>query len=43
MQLDAEGITPILVASGLRECVTNPAKAGARDLAALEKLFLSLA
>lgn len=32
-----------IVASGLRQCVTQPQKTGTPDLAALEKLFLSLA
>ena len=39
--LDKAGFA--IVASGLRQCVTQPDKAGAPDLAALEKLFLSLA
>ena len=39
--LDRAGFA--IVASGLRQCVTQPAKAGTPDLAALEKLFLSLA
>lgn len=39
--LDRAGFA--IVASGLRQCVTQPEKAGAPDLAALEKLFLSLA
>ena len=39
--LDKAGFA--IVASGLRQCVTQPEKAGAPDLAALEKLFLSLA
>jgi DNA-binding FrmR family transcriptional regulator len=39
--LDRAGFT--IVATGLRQCVTQPNKAGTPDLAALEKLFLSLA
>jgi DNA-binding FrmR family transcriptional regulator len=39
--LDRAGFA--IVASGLRQCVTKPGKAGTPDLAALEKLFLSLA
>jgi DNA-binding FrmR family transcriptional regulator len=39
--LDRAGFA--VVASGLRQCVAQPEKAGAPDLAALEKLFLSLA
>ncbi len=39
--LDKAGFA--IVASGLRQCVTQPDKLGAPDLAALEKLFLSLA
>ncbi len=39
--LDRAGFA--IVASGLRQCVAEPEKAGAPDLAALEKLFLSLA
>jgi DNA-binding FrmR family transcriptional regulator len=39
--LDRAGFA--IVASGLRQCVTKPDKAGVPDLAALEKLFLSLA
>ena len=39
--LDKAGFA--IIASGLRQCVTQPEKAGAPDLAALEKLFLSLA
>jgi DNA-binding FrmR family transcriptional regulator len=39
--LDRAGFA--IVASGLRQCVAAPEKAGAPDLAALEKLFLSLA
>lgn len=39
--LDKAGFA--IVASGLRQCLTQPAKAGAPDLGALEKLFLSLA
>lgn len=39
--LDRAGFA--IVASGLRQCVTQPEKAGTPDLAALEKLFLSLA
>jgi DNA-binding FrmR family transcriptional regulator len=39
--LDRAGFA--IVASGLRQCVTKPQKAGTPDLAALEKLFLSLA
>ena len=39
--LDRAGFA--VVATGLRQCVTNPKKAGSPDLAALEKLFLSLA
>jgi len=39
--LDRAGFA--IVASGLRQCVAQPEKAGAPDLAALEKLFLALA
>ena len=39
--LDKAGFA--IVASGLRQCVTQPGKEGTPDLAALEKLFLSLA
>lgn len=39
--LDRAGFA--IVASGLRQCITEPEKAGTPDLAALEKLFLSLA
>jgi DNA-binding FrmR family transcriptional regulator len=39
--LDKAGFA--IVASGLRQCVAQPEKAGTPDLAALEKLFLSLA
>ncbi len=39
--LDRAGFA--IVASGLRQCVAEPDKAGTPDLAALEKLFLSLA
>jgi len=39
--LDRAGFA--IVASGLRQCVTQPEKAGTPDLGALEKLFLSLA
>jgi DNA-binding FrmR family transcriptional regulator len=39
--LDRAGFA--IVASGLRQCVTQPEKAATPDLAALEKLFLSLA
>lgn len=39
--LDKAGFA--IVASGLRQCLTKPAPDGAPDLAALEKLFLSLA
>ncbi len=39
--LDRAGFA--IVASGLRQCVSEPEKAGTPDLAALEKLFLSLA
>jgi len=39
--LDKAGFA--IVASGLRQCVSQPEKSGAPDLAALEKLFLSLA
>ena len=39
--LDRAGFA--IVATGLRQCVTQPDQAGAPDLAALEKLFLSLA
>ena len=39
--LDRAGFA--IVATGLRQCVTQPDKAGTPDLAALEKLFLSLA
>jgi DNA-binding FrmR family transcriptional regulator len=39
--LDKAGFA--IVASGLRQCVTRPEQTGAPDLAALEKLFLSLA
>lgn len=37
--LDKAGLA--IVASGLRQCVTQPEKAGTPDLAAVEKLFLS--
>ena len=39
--LDKAGFA--IVASGLRQCITEPQKDGSPDLAALEKLFLSLA
>ena len=39
--LDRAGFA--IVATGLRQCVTQPARSGTPDLAALEKLFLSLA
>ncbi len=39
--LDKAGFA--IVASGLRQCATRPGRAGTPDLAALEKLFLSLA
>jgi DNA-binding FrmR family transcriptional regulator len=39
--LDRAGFA--IVASGLRQCVSEPEKAGTPDLAALEKLFLALA
>jgi DNA-binding FrmR family transcriptional regulator len=39
--LDRAGFA--IVATGLRQCVTQPDQAGVPDLAALEKLFLSLA
>jgi DNA-binding FrmR family transcriptional regulator len=39
--LDRAGFA--IVATGLRQCVTQPDQAAAPDLAALEKLFLSLA
>jgi DNA-binding FrmR family transcriptional regulator len=39
--LDRAGFA--IVATGLRQCVTDPDKAGTPDLALLEKLFLSLA
>jgi len=39
--LDKAGFA--IVASGVRDCVTNPGIEGAPDLAALEQLFLSLA
>ena len=39
--LDRAGFA--VVASGLRQCVAQPEKAAAPDLAALEKLFLYLA
>jgi DNA-binding FrmR family transcriptional regulator len=39
--LDRAGFA--IVATGLRQCVTQPEKSGTPDLAALEKLFLSLA
>lgn len=39
--LDRAGFA--IVATGLRQCVAQPKKAGNPDLAALEKLFLSLA
>lgn len=39
--LDKAGFA--IVASGLRQCMANPDPSGAPDLAALEKLFLSLA
>lgn len=39
--LDRAGFA--IVATGLRQCITQPDQAGAPDLAALEKLFLSLA
>ena len=39
--LDRAGFA--IVATGLRQCLTQPEKAGTPDLAALEKLFLSLA
>ena len=39
--LDRAGFA--IVASGLRQCIAEPDKAGAPDLAALERLFLSLA
>lgn len=39
--LDRAGFA--IVASGLRQCLTHPDKAGTPDLAALEKLFLALA
>jgi DNA-binding FrmR family transcriptional regulator len=39
--LDRAGFA--IVASGLRQCLAEPDKAGAPDLGALEKLFLSLA
>ncbi len=39
--LDRAGFA--IVASGLRQCIAESDKTGAPDLAALEKLFLSLA
>ncbi len=39
--LDKAGFA--IVASGLRQCVANQDENGAPDIAALEKLFLSLA
>lgn len=39
--LDKAGFA--IVASGLRQCLSQPDEHGAPDLAALEKLFLSLA
>lgn len=39
--LDRAGFA--IVASGLRQCIAEPDKAGAPDLAVLERLFLSLA
>lgn len=39
--LDKAGFA--IVASGLRQCITQPEKPGTPDLAALEKLFLALA
>ncbi|MFI5101225.1 MAG: metal-sensitive transcriptional regulator [Actinomycetes bacterium] len=39
--LDRAGFA--IVASGLRQCIAEPDKTGTPDLAALEKLFLSLA
>ena len=39
--LDKAGFA--IVASGLRQCVTDPQPGSTPDLAALEKLFLSLA
>lgn len=39
--LDKAGFA--IVASGLRQCLSQPEKHGVPDLAALEKLFLSLA
>jgi len=39
--LDKAGFA--IVASGLKQCVTEPTSASTPDLAALEKLFLSLA
>ena len=39
--LDRAGFA--IVASGLRQCIAEPDKAGTPDLASLEKLFLSLA
>ncbi len=39
--LDRAGFA--IVASGLRQCIADPDKAGTPDLAALEKLFLALA
>ena len=39
--LDKAGFA--IIASGLRQCVTQPETAGAPDLVALAKLFLSLA
>ncbi len=39
--LDKAGFA--IIASGLRQCVTEPEKAGTPDLVALEKLFLALA
>jgi DNA-binding FrmR family transcriptional regulator len=39
--LDRAGFA--IVASGLRQCIADPDRAGTPDLAALEKLFLALA
>ena len=39
--LDRAGFA--IVASGLRQCIADPDKAGTPDLAPLEKLFLALA
>jgi DNA-binding FrmR family transcriptional regulator len=39
--LDKAGFA--IVASGLKQCVVEPGEKGTPDLAALEKLFLSLA